>query len=555
VQLQRATEKESVRLARLQKILLILSRVEEKLNSMQLLSSFTADGNAGNGGGDKVSLSSVCGVLRTLHQNFSEEFQIFGLINLLPNLISRVAVIDSWEPFTQYGDLCDMYDSLLPLVEYFESADELQLARQVRKAFADIVELRYLPIVRRAVASAWDPTTEPESCVRLMEALRLVLTTTTFDTTVDMYLVPKLTATVASWRPTLAADAPGIHTWLFPWLPLLTSKLSVLYPEIRRKFGTLLSNMACSDAPGVVAMLLPWVNVFDSSSFENLLVRSALPKLVTFLRGVEINPAQQEIAPVECTLAWCSLTPALPVTHLVCLWVGEFFPKWLRVLYAWLRADGTDFGEVSMWYTGWKGLFPESLLAEEKVTECFALALEMMQTSLGAEGEEGETAMLAFDAVLRRMENDDYYSLIEQHKTLQRAQKRLDILQAEESSSHYLAGAGKTGMPGMTGMAAPASYKQVTFKEVVETYAMRNNVEFVPKMGRLYEGKQLWQFGKSLCFLDQNVVFVSTAEKGGKRSAPGGGGAGADGADGGASRQELYGWAPIALEDLLQLSK
>jgi hypothetical protein len=178
----------------------------------------------------------------------------------------------------------------------------------------------------------------------------------------------------------------------------------------------------------------------------------------------------------------------------------------------------------------------------------------MMQTSLSAEGEEGENAMLAFEAALRRLENDHYYSLIEQHKTLQRAQKRLDILQAEETSSHYLPGGGKmgmAGMAGMTGMAAPSTYQQVTFKEVVETYAMRNNVEFVPKMGRMYEGKQLWQFGKSLCFLDQNVVFVSTAEKAGKRSA----GASAEGADGGASRQELYGWAPIALEDLLQLSK
>jgi tuftelin-interacting protein 11 len=480
------------------------------------------------------------------------------LINLLPNLISRVAVIDAWEPFAQYAELCDMYDSLLPLVEYFESADELQLARQVRKSFADIVELRYLPIVRRAVASAWDPIAEPDTCVRLMEALKLVLSDTTFGSTVDMFLVPKLTATVASWRPTLTTDAPGIHTWLFPWLPLLTSQLSTLYPEIRRKFGTLLSNMTCSDAQRVVAMLVPWVSVFDSSSFENLLVRSALPKLVTFLRGVEVNPAQQEIAPVECTLAWCALIPALPATHLACLWVGEFFPKWLRVLYTWLRADGTDFSEVSVWYSGWKGLFPESLLAEERVTECFALALDMMQTSLSAEGEEGENAMFAFEAALRRLENDDYYSLIEQHKTLQRAQKRLDVLQAEEITGHYLPGSGKMGMggmggmAGMTGMAAPSTYKQVTFKEVVETYAMRNNVEFVPKMGRLYEGKQLWQFGKSLCFLDQNVVFVSTAEKAGKRA---GMDTGASGADGNASRQELYGWAPIALEDLLQMSK
>jgi tuftelin-interacting protein 11 len=560
-QLEKGLAQEAQRLTRLQKILLILSRVDEKLNPKP---DSAADGTNGTPKKAEISLASICGVVRTLHQTFPEEFQIFGLINLLPNLISRVAVAESWQPFVDYAHLCDLHDDLTPLVDYFQAADELQLARQVRKAFSDVVELRYLPIVRRAVASGWDVYTEAEACVKLFEALQLVLPATTFETTVEMFLLPRLTVAVNNWRPSVSSDVPAAHVWLHPWLPLLTTKLSTLYPEIRRKFGSLLSNFdVVLDSVAVVGILLPWVTVFDSTSFENLLVRSALPKLATTLREVEINPAQQDIVPIETILSWCRLMPALPPLHVTCLWVGEFFPHWLRVLHTWLLSPDTDFAEVSDWYTGWKGLFPEALLQEEKVAECFTLALEMMQTSLSVEEGDGHNAaenpMNAFDAVLQRMEKDNYFTLIEQYKTLQRAQRRLDALQAESDSQYAnrlfhagISGAGGAGHS-LSGAKGPtSSYKQITFKEVVETFAMRNNVEFVPKLGRMFEGKQLWQFGRSLCYLDQNVVFVSTAAKEGKR---GGGDSGVGGGQDHASRQELYGWSPVALEDLLQISK
>ena len=33
-----------------------------------------------------------------------------------------------------------------------------------------------------------------------------------------------------------------IHCWLHPWLPLMKSKLSIYYPEIRRKFNSFISS-------------------------------------------------------------------------------------------------------------------------------------------------------------------------------------------------------------------------------------------------------------------------------------------------------------------------
>lgn len=53
----------------------------------------------------------------------------------------------------------------------------------------------------------------------------------------------------------------------------------------------------------------------------------------------------------------------------------------------------------------------------------------------------------------------------------------------------------------------------MTFKDVVESYAADNGITFIPKAGRNREGKQIWMFGKSLCYLDRDVVFVYISDQ------------------------------------------
>lgn len=65
---------------------------------------------------------------------------------------------------------------------------------------------------------------------------------------------------------------------------------------------------------------------------------------------------------------------------------------------------------------------------------------------------------------------------------------------------------------------------------MVETFAANNGITFIPKVGRIQDGKQIYLFGKSLCYLDQDVVFVSTVIK------------------------TVNEWRPIALEALLKIS-
>jgi hypothetical protein len=61
--------------------------------------------------------------------------------------------------------------------------------------------------------------------------------------------------------------------------------------------------------------------------------------------------------------------------------------------------------------------------------------------------------------------------------------------------------------------ATNSSSSDVTFKQLVEEFAVRNGVIFAPKLGRFHEGKQIYLFGKSSIYVEQGVAFVSNGER------------------------------------------
>ena len=620
-----SNEAEQQRLERLQKLSLALQRIDDKMNSssgQQSGISGSADPVRENG----ITVAAVCSLFRTLHQGFSEEFVIFGLVNMLPFLLSRVIKsAEEWNPQRDHAYLLQISQELLPLVDYFQTADFPSLAKQCNSAFLTIVQSRFLPAIRRFVTSEWDAQRDPEVCVNIFQSLLIVLPPAMFDDTVDMILLPKLSATIAEWKPmnrhgvgssvsaagtdptaTTTTTTTPIHTWLHPWLPLLSSKLSALYPEIRRKMHAALSAWHPSQPDFALQLLRPWHGVFDASSMENLLLRAVLPKLVCVLReDLHINPQQQDIAPLQWVLPWLEI---LPPMHGACLLAGELMPQWLAVLLAWLTpespasapgpsttdeassssvaaataaAAAIDYEEICTWYSGWKSMIPVGLLVDELLLEAFDLALDMMNCSLLMAGESRGTSgsssaepssgsedmeiddmdknsgysnphsgsgnvdlssnsMEPFRKAVARMQQSscNYHSLVEQRKAVLRAQRRLQALEEEETRgvfkpSQFSAGGASTGQSSFA--------HNVSFKEVVDSFAQQHNVEFAPRIGKYHEGKQVWQFGSCLCYLDQNVVFVSSGS--GKAASVG---------NQLGDRSAARNWIPMALEELLQ---
>lgn len=80
----------------------------------------------------------------------------------------------------------------------------------------------------------------------------------------------------------------------------------------------------------------------------------------------------------------------------------------------------------------------------------------------------------------------------------------------------------------------------LSFREVVEAFAERSNVEFTPRHGKFYQGKQLWLFGRVVCYMDNNVMFAMSTTGERKRGLAG---------------EEEKSWIPVDLEELLRMAQ
>eukprot|EP00607_Mallomonas_marina_P010227 CAMPEP_0182421438 /NCGR_PEP_ID=MMETSP1167-20130531/6845_1 /TAXON_ID=2988 /ORGANISM="Mallomonas Sp, Strain CCMP3275" /LENGTH=383 /DNA_ID=CAMNT_0024598601 /DNA_START=20 /DNA_END=1171 /DNA_ORIENTATION=+ len=381
--------------------------------------------------------------------------------------------------------------SVDPLLTALDTSGEGAIARKLTE---EMFEGLCLTPARRALQNEWI-VKNAAPAVDLMEALRVVFSPSTFDQIVDTTVLPKIQLAVSTWSPT--TDAVPIHSWIHPWLPLLRSKISCVFPEIRRKLGQALVSWDATDI-SALTVLSPWKGVFDQSSMDQLLLRSIIPKLVTCLRSLVINPQGQDLTCFRAVMVWADLLPRL---HFVSLLEGEFFLKWTQVLVTWLNAN-PDFEEVTNWYLGWKSEFSQELLEEPHILACFNSALQLMSDALTAHAGAGVGIPPGV------AENVSYYRVVEQRNLESAALKRISEIQRPVTSR--------------------GGSIAVSFKEVIETFAQNSGVDFIPKHGKFHGGKQVWQFGSRLCYIDQNVVYYHNDKKE---------------------------WNPIGLEELLLIAK
>ena len=271
--LEAIISKDSDQLSRLEKMVAILDRIKNKLEVSP----------------QDIRISAVAQVFRTMQDNFSSEFTMFGVIHALPSIASPVLRLElqKWEPLSDPTLLVQLLGTWQPLLETLDQTGERTIASRLLE---ECMESICIPTVRRALTNEWSAR-DAQPAVALMDALRLVVSTAALEDIVSSVILPKIVSAVSQWSPT--TDAVPIHTWLHPWLPLLGSKLSCVYPEIRRKLARALSSWHPSDS-SALQVLRPWVRVFDQSSMDQLLVRSIIPKLVGCLRELVIDPQHQD---------------------------------------------------------------------------------------------------------------------------------------------------------------------------------------------------------------------------------------------------------------------
>lgn len=414
-----------------------------------------------------MNLENLANAFARIKFSYREEYKLFsvGIIALSFSLPLMSNLFRGWQPFLQPQHGIEAMAVWQELLQGKEANDHAIFQDVDNSPYLQLVLEVVFPHIRLATTNVWQPR-DPEPILRFLEAWDKVLPGGVKQNLLEGVVMPKLTAAVDAWDP--RREEVPIHAWLHPWLPWLGTRMEPLYDPIRYKLNFALVNWHPGDS-SALALLSPWKTVFDPANWELLIVRSIMPKLIQAMQEFVINPANQILDQFHWVMAWVS---AVPLHHMVNLLEVNFFPKWHQVLLHWLRAS-PDYEEVTAWFVGWKSLLPTELLANEKVRHQLSLALELIH-----QGMEGTPSVpLATRDKL---------------KYLRAAEQRLhDLPQPARGAAHVQ----PQKQHAAINMEENGSGEELTLKEVVEAFAEENDVQFMPKPGRTYEGLQVYSFG------------------------------------------------------------
>eukprot|EP01138_Halocafeteria_seosinensis_P006609 gb/GECG01006757.1/.p1 GENE.gb/GECG01006757.1/~~gb/GECG01006757.1/.p1 ORF type:complete len:948 (+),score=210.74 gb/GECG01006757.1/:1-2844(+) len=440
--------------------------------------------------------------LQRAHQMFqdllvsrSEEIDLHNLMELAPALVEHCF---EQSPHNFSGDVDDEQELRLiceTVQQWIETVSTKSNGSQEQRKHVGniqgVVSKFVLPWLRK-VLQKWSPT-DSNDIIQLLRNLQPVVDESSFNEILQQLIFPRLRLAVEEWNP--RTDMTPIDSWIIPWRQFLPKELETLFPLIRQKFSRELVNWDPSDTSARV-VLERWKGVWSEQAMNSLLLRSVMPKLVSSMRELEIDPSSQRMKPWNQVMEWVDLIPHF---HLVCLLEGEFFPKWLATLRYWLwSTEEVDLEEVSEWYSGWKQRFPERLLDEQRVVHYFDLALEMLDHYMSHEPEEASPSKFV-------PAETSYYEVLKRRQKSSSEKEEATPNAKEENAPSGGASTPRKSRTRETEMS-------LSFSEVVSHIAAENGVEFVPNLKRgKVDGKQVYRLtGKKRSlniYLHNEVVY------------------------------------------------
>ncbi|PWN23283.1 TFP11-domain-containing protein [Microstroma glucosiphilum] len=361
---RRRREKEAVDLAQL-KVVLSLVRELEAVGKSAL--SNTAMG-----------LEAFEPLAVRIQQESDADIEKFGLDEALVGALTppMKRLLADWDPLQDADGISATLHRWRRALRALGGASAPAESRAIMLPFEALLWHLWMPRIRSALNNDWK-VHHPRAAVAVLTAWRPLLPRYIWDNVLDQILLPKVWKAVHDWEPR-TARAP-LHYILFPWLPLLGERIDETMSEARRRIRALLKSWRPKDE-AVPQHLERWKEFFPKSEWDSMFLTQIVPKLASYLGSrFSVNPRAQDMAPLEKILAWRELLRRSVLSRLL---EGEFFPKWLTTLHAWLVQPGVDLGEVAKWYSFWKGWFPSEVAALPGVEAGFRKGIALINQAV-----------------------------------------------------------------------------------------------------------------------------------------------------------------------------
>lgn len=450
-----------------------------------------------------TSVVSLTEAFRSMQKRYDDLYDSYGMASLLfatakPMIEERLR---DWQPLHEPSRCVKELELLRPLLEaavashkdttvnakseqptidIFNEAEDVdekhgaEIPRaQTLNLYTLLLSHTVVPRLRSALLE-WKPE-QPEPAIALLDAWEGALPKALQDTLLQSAIMPKLKEGVERWDP--GSSSTALHTWLHPWLPKLAQSMEQLHERIRLKFASALKHWHPSDR-SPLDVLEPWKKVLRRNEWEKLMTKHIVPKLEQALADIEVNPAKEDVQVFKAVCEWDSL---VPVQHMVAILEQKFFPKWRKALQQWLQQEDADFAEVEQWYTGWKALLPQNVLAHEKVRQQLNRALAMMDDAVSGRAVE--------DTPVHDASQGDQ----QHHQRKPKARRRT----APSDASSLAATSGSA-----------------TMRDMLEAYASEAGIELVPRPGRTHEGLQVYAFGGVSIVMDVQKQLLKAFSQG-----------------------------------------
>jgi tuftelin-interacting protein 11 len=324
-------------------------------------------------------------------------------------------------------------------------------------AYEALLYTVWFPKVRHAITN-WDAK-DPDNLVSFLEMWwpkdkkMRVLPLWMVQNVIYQLLLPKLESAVDDLS---VQETPKAYIWLFPWLGFLGDRMDRIWTSVRRKLESMYRNWSVTDG-SLLQTVKKLETVFSEQDKTRLMTVIVIPHMLEYLKdNFTINPAQQDISPLEQVLEWKEHIPAYLMGQILDM---QFFPQWHDSLWTWLRSDGARLEEVTQWYMAWKGWFDEHQLLElEQTKRGFQVGLDMMN-------------------------------------------------QSASGSSTFVPSTSKTQLEEESAQSKAVSH-EMSFMDYVSEIAASQNVQFQLTNSKTMEGRAVYKLGQCKVYAEDGVLFV-----------------------------------------------